>query len=253
MDPLVREAEPREGPRAEVLDDDIGLLDEPLEDLRAIGMLEVDRDAALVPVDREVVGGHAIHVGRRPGPRLVADARQLHLDHVGAVVREHEGAIGTGERSGEVHHADPGERTVRRPATDRGQCLEGVVVAEDRVTVALLAVHDERRGLGRRDAQIPHDVQRGLPRALDAQLLHAAGAELAELAVEHERDHGAISSVRSTIALAAASSRSRTSRTVSRNSAHDAFPCASSSPPSNPNAARCAFVQAGPAVAWRIA
>src|SRR6266540_4297393 len=59
-DPVGREAEALERPRAEVLDDDVGALDQALQRLLPVGMLEVERHAALVPIDGEVVGRDAV-------------------------------------------------------------------------------------------------------------------------------------------------------------------------------------------------
>jgi hypothetical protein len=44
-----------------------------------------------------------------PTPGLVAGARSLHLDHVGAEVAERHGAERAGEHPGEVQHAETGE------------------------------------------------------------------------------------------------------------------------------------------------
>jgi len=158
-DALLREPESGHRPRTEILDDDIGSLDEPLECRLPRGMLEVEGDAALVPVDREVVRRHAVLVRGRPAPRLVAGPRLLDLDDLGAVVGEHERAVRTGERPGQVDDADAMQcalgrsRTVRHATADRGKRLEGVAVGKLCVGVTLLAVHDERSGIDRRNAE----------------------------------------------------------------------------------------------------
>ena len=53
---LIVEAEPREPADPEVLDQDVAALEQAVQDGDAIGLLEVEPDAALVAIDREVVG-----------------------------------------------------------------------------------------------------------------------------------------------------------------------------------------------------
>src|ERR1700687_1566438 len=111
---LVGEAKARERAGAEVLDDDIGPLDEPFEHAFAIGVLEIDRHAALVAIDREVVGRDAPDAGRQPFARLVTGPGHLHLDHIRAVVAEHQRAVRTRERAREVEHAHAVQCSGRR-------------------------------------------------------------------------------------------------------------------------------------------
>ena len=99
-----REPEPLEGPGAEVLDDDVGALDKPLEDLLPIRVLEIQRDAPLVAVDREVVRGDPADLRRRPFAGLVALSGLLDLHDVGAVVREHERAVRTRKCPRQIDH-----------------------------------------------------------------------------------------------------------------------------------------------------
>src|SRR5690606_15614886 len=77
------------------------------------GAGDVDHDGALVAVGREVVGGVrrlaplAIgEEGRAPAAGVVAGARLLDLDHVGAEVAEVLAAPGPGEDPGQVQDAD---------------------------------------------------------------------------------------------------------------------------------------------------
>jgi hypothetical protein len=72
-------------------------------------MLEVEGGAAFAGVDGEEAMPHvARHRRHRPG--IVADARFLDLEHVGAQVREDPRGVAAGQQSGEVEHADAGER-----------------------------------------------------------------------------------------------------------------------------------------------
>ena len=52
----------------------------------------------------------AVAHAERPRPVAVADP--LDLDHVGAVLGEQHGAVGTGDALAEVDHLEPGERRV---------------------------------------------------------------------------------------------------------------------------------------------
>ena len=72
----------------EILHQHVAMLDQPLEDFLALGMLGVDRDRALVAVEhREVERVRALHVAQLPA-RDVADAGPLDLDAVGAHIAE---------------------------------------------------------------------------------------------------------------------------------------------------------------------
>ena len=97
------------GAGAEVLENDVAHLHEIGEDLARGRRLEVQRDALLVAVDRHEVGRLAPDE-RRPAPRVVALARLLDLDHLGAHVGEDHGAERAGEDAREVEDANAGER-----------------------------------------------------------------------------------------------------------------------------------------------
>ena len=72
----------------EILHQHVAVLDQPVEDLLALGVLGVDRDRALVAVEhREIEAVGAFHVAQLPA-RDVADARPLDLDAVGAHIAE---------------------------------------------------------------------------------------------------------------------------------------------------------------------
>src|SRR5262249_32091237 len=76
---------------------------------------EVERDAALVAVAREVVGAQGRQTGQRqewrpPGTRLVAGAGALDLDDLRAEVAEHLSAERSSQHARGVQHAQPGQR-----------------------------------------------------------------------------------------------------------------------------------------------
>src|SRR5262249_14956461 len=84
LDDVVAEAQPLDGAGREVLDHDVGLLEQLREDLAAARRAEVQGDATLVGVEQhEVVRVHALRVGGRAAP-LVAALGILHLDDIGA-------------------------------------------------------------------------------------------------------------------------------------------------------------------------
>src|SRR5206468_11987140 len=103
-------AEARERAGTEVLDDDVAFLDEPLEHALAVRILEVDGHAALVAIDREVVRGDPLDAGRRPLTCLVTRPGHLDLDHVRAVIPEHERAVRPRQRAREIEDAYAVER-----------------------------------------------------------------------------------------------------------------------------------------------
>ena len=103
----VIEAELRQRSRTEVLDDHVALRDQPLEQARALRVLEVERDAFLVAVDaQEIARSRPRGTAGPHAARVVALARLLDLDHARAHVGEQHRAVGTGEDAREVEHGD---------------------------------------------------------------------------------------------------------------------------------------------------
>ena len=101
-----REAEAVEAARPEVLQQDVGATCELLRELEVLVVLEVERDRALVAINGKVIGRFAVDEGRPPGAGVVALARQLDLDHVGAHVAQHHRAIGAGHDAREIDDAN---------------------------------------------------------------------------------------------------------------------------------------------------
>ena len=106
---LVVDPQRVDGRDAEVREEHVALLDDAVEELTALGRLELEADAALLRVEGVVAGEHVAarepDVGRRPcghtrAHRGAARAR-LDLDHVGAEV----GEVAPGERPGDRHAA----------------------------------------------------------------------------------------------------------------------------------------------------
>jgi hypothetical protein len=103
----------RAGP--EVLDQHVGLGRQLAQQLLALGVLEVEAHALLVPVVlREVAAAGITALGvaqaRREAAHVVGIARVLDLDHPRAEVGEHLRAVGAGHHAGDVDDGDAVQR-----------------------------------------------------------------------------------------------------------------------------------------------
>ena len=76
----------------------------------AVGVLQVQREAALVAVDRHELSAHAA-VTELAGIAPGVAGQRLDLDDLGAPVAQHLRGVGTEQNAGEVEHLDAGERT----------------------------------------------------------------------------------------------------------------------------------------------
>ena len=102
----------RERPAREVLDQDVDVREQLAEEPSPFVLPDVERDAFLVAIEREERHRHAVR-RRIAVPSLVAAARRLHLDHLGAEVGQDRGAERPGEEARQVEDADAGERAHR--------------------------------------------------------------------------------------------------------------------------------------------
>ena len=94
----------------EILHQHVAMLDQPVEDFLALGMLGVDGDRALVAVEHgEIEAVGALHVAQLAA-RDVADAGPLDLDAVGAHIGEKLGAGRPRLHMGEIEDAHAVER-----------------------------------------------------------------------------------------------------------------------------------------------
>ena len=91
--------------RAEVLDKDVGTRGEALQGLLAALALQIDGDRALVAVVVEEGGGQPAGAVAA-GAHVIAAARDLDLDHVGALVGKDHGREGSGDHRGQVDDAN---------------------------------------------------------------------------------------------------------------------------------------------------
>jgi hypothetical protein len=107
---LVAQAQLVDAAELEVLDHHVALLRKVARDLLAFGRLQVERDRALVAVDAVEVGGLGLAHAQAPVARVVAAARVLDLDHLGAHVGQHHAAPGARQDAGQVEDAHAGKR-----------------------------------------------------------------------------------------------------------------------------------------------
>ena len=109
---LVAQAHAVHGAGFQVLHDDIDVLDQLLEHLDAFGILGVADDAFFAMVDADKVTALAVDE-RTVAAAVIAGTGLFYLDDLGAHVAQHHGAVGTGQRVGEIQNADPFQRFFR--------------------------------------------------------------------------------------------------------------------------------------------
>ena len=98
----------RAGP--EVLEQEVGLLDQVLEQRLAVGLAQVERDRLLVARDDRPPQRLAVRLLAAPDAHRVALARRLDLDDLGAEVAEQLAAERAGQQGAEFDHAQARER-----------------------------------------------------------------------------------------------------------------------------------------------
>ena len=107
---FVVDAQPRGDAGAEVLHRHVGVAGQVMDDLLALGRLQIDRDAALVPVP--CLEHAALAFDEGPPVASVVAAGRFDLEDVGAHVAEQHGAVGTGDEAREVEDPDAVQRAV---------------------------------------------------------------------------------------------------------------------------------------------
>ncbi len=108
---LVTEAEAIHHAGPKILHDDIGLRDQPVNELDRIGALQVQREASLARIELTEIGAVSVAQGGAQ-PHVVA-FRRLDLDDLGADIGKQSRTIGAGQHDREIEHAHAFER--RRP------------------------------------------------------------------------------------------------------------------------------------------
>src|ERR1700730_307119 len=95
--------------RAEVLDERVGLVEQPLEDLATLRRFKVERDRLLAAVDRSKICRFAV-LERAVMARVVALRGRFDLDYPRPELGEQQGAVGTRQDAGEIDDRDAGKR-----------------------------------------------------------------------------------------------------------------------------------------------
>ena len=114
--------EPLGHSRTEVVHDDVRGLGEAEERPVAPVVLEVERDASLVAVQRVEVRALAADAATGHAPREVWPLGRLDLDDVRAEVAQEQRAVGAGQHVREVEHPEAGEREQPRHVTGKRVC-----------------------------------------------------------------------------------------------------------------------------------
>jgi hypothetical protein len=109
---FVAQAEAVHRARAEVLDQHVHALDQVEAELDALGLFQIDADAALAAIQAEKEVRLTAGKGRSPAAAHISRARFQLID-LRAVIREEERAIRPGERMRKVEHANAVQRTAR--------------------------------------------------------------------------------------------------------------------------------------------
>jgi hypothetical protein len=105
----VIETDPRQRTRPEVLDEHVGLCDQPIEHRAALGVFEVEGDAFFVAIDAQEICALAFEKRRSPRTRVVAFARLFNFDDARAHVREQHRAVRSRQHARQVENGDPVE------------------------------------------------------------------------------------------------------------------------------------------------
>jgi hypothetical protein len=119
---LVVQTQPGHRPGAEVLHDDVALLDQAPRQRQAGGRLEVEDDALLAGVVEGVDQADTVLV-RRNLPHQVAAVARFDLDHLRAAVRQQARARRAGHHGGEVDDDDAFQRTLHHRAVQLSSFL----------------------------------------------------------------------------------------------------------------------------------
>ena len=109
LQPCPGDAPAVERARPEILDQNVGIGDQPAEQVAAGGLAEIQRDASLVAIGDLPPQRLAVLVRRQRAQRI-ARARHLHLDDLGAIVAQQTGSERPGDHGGDVDDFQPTKR-----------------------------------------------------------------------------------------------------------------------------------------------
>src|SRR5579864_2614407 len=110
---LVAQAELLHLTRRKVVDENIGAGEKRREDIAIAGPLEIERDAALAPIEPGEMDGEAVKI-LIIGARKIAAVGPFHLDDIGAEVGHLARAKRRGHGLFQCDHADAGQRQLWR-------------------------------------------------------------------------------------------------------------------------------------------
>src|SRR5262245_17393832 len=91
----------------EILDDDIALLGKRMKQLDSYALSQVESYAALVPIARKIISAERTCKRRAPRPGLIAGARPLDFNHLGAQICQDLTAKRTGQYARSINNAYP--------------------------------------------------------------------------------------------------------------------------------------------------
>ena len=114
----------------EIFQHKIGCLGELENDVASRGLLEIDCDAALVAIDRDIVGAFALEMRRRVADHI-AEAARLDLDDVGAHVAQQHAAERTGEKIAQAQEPEFQTMDASRHSLSLGMLRVVQVVVDD--------------------------------------------------------------------------------------------------------------------------
>ena len=105
-------------PGLEVLDQDVGVVQQAIQHRLARVRRKIEPEAFLVAIDPGEIGTLSVTKRRPPGPRIVAP-RRLDLDHLGAVITEYLGTERAGQDARQIDHLEPRQCAVFMPVRIR--------------------------------------------------------------------------------------------------------------------------------------
>lgn len=101
-----------QAPRAEVLDDHVGVPGQSLNQVQPIGRRQVGGNRTLVAADRRPPQAVAPRRGHAPVAHRIASIGALHLDDVGAVIAQQLPGEGPRDETSQLQHPDSRQRTL---------------------------------------------------------------------------------------------------------------------------------------------
>jgi len=108
----LRKSQLVQGTRTEAFHQNIGVLDQPLEDRPVRIRLEIKMNDGLSGIDQLIGWSQTIGVDRTQSPHRITGGR-LDLDHIGAEIGQDLTGVGTGEVLAEIEYPDTFQQQLR--------------------------------------------------------------------------------------------------------------------------------------------